>query len=305
VRLRGRGLRAARRPPVRAAAGPQRGAPAAASGITPAGSRRPRSREILPGWRSPTSAPPPGRPIRLRRSRRHAFAFAEARAQRAGEHRGPASRSLRVLTERRRARRGDERAGGSRRRRSSSSPARGRAAADAARPRLRLAPRRIQVAIFRWPAGFTRRHPAVIDTVHAAWWRPEGAAHHADRRRAGLEPRRSRDVRRERGSGLRRHCRAALAGAGRVMKHATCGGLGGHDHDERRRPAHHRSARARRDSGDARRLGTSFKTSPAIGRCLASGSSAGARPPWISIPSAPPASRGAALAGRITTAARA
>jgi glycine/D-amino acid oxidase-like deaminating enzyme len=39
-----------------------------------------------------------------------------------------------------------------------------------------LMPRRIQVSVFRWPAGFTRRHPAVIDAVQAAWWRPEGTA---------------------------------------------------------------------------------------------------------------------------------
>jgi len=36
-----------------------------------------------------------------------------------------------------------------------------------------LAPHRIQVSIFRWPAGFTQRHPAVIDAIHKAWWRPE------------------------------------------------------------------------------------------------------------------------------------
>jgi len=39
-----------------------------------------------------------------------------------------------------------------------------------------LAPHRIQVSIFHWPAGFTRRHPAVIDAIHKAWWRPEGRA---------------------------------------------------------------------------------------------------------------------------------
>ena len=39
-----------------------------------------------------------------------------------------------------------------------------------------LAPHRIQVSIFHWPAGFTQRHPAVIDAIHKAWWRPEGRA---------------------------------------------------------------------------------------------------------------------------------
>jgi len=39
-----------------------------------------------------------------------------------------------------------------------------------------LSPHRIQVSIFHWPAGFTQRHPAVIDAIHKAWWRPEGRA---------------------------------------------------------------------------------------------------------------------------------
>ncbi len=37
-------------------------------------------------------------------------------------------------------------------------------------------PHRIQVSIFRWPAGFTQRHPVVIDAIHKAWMRPEGRA---------------------------------------------------------------------------------------------------------------------------------
>jgi len=39
-----------------------------------------------------------------------------------------------------------------------------------------LTPYRIQVSIFRWPEGFTRRHPAVIDSTRSAWIRPEGHA---------------------------------------------------------------------------------------------------------------------------------
>jgi sarcosine oxidase subunit beta len=39
-----------------------------------------------------------------------------------------------------------------------------------------LKPNRVQVSIFRWPEGFTRRHPAVIDSTHSAWIRPEGRA---------------------------------------------------------------------------------------------------------------------------------
>jgi sarcosine oxidase, subunit beta len=39
-----------------------------------------------------------------------------------------------------------------------------------------LTPYRIQITIFRWPAGFTTRHPVVIDAVHHSWFRPEGGA---------------------------------------------------------------------------------------------------------------------------------
>ena len=41
---------------------------------------------------------------------------------------------------------------------------------------LPLQPFRIQVSIFRWPAGFTRRHCVISDDTHEAWIRPEGAA---------------------------------------------------------------------------------------------------------------------------------
>src|SRR5947208_243564 len=39
-----------------------------------------------------------------------------------------------------------------------------------------LEPYRIQVSIFRWPAGLVRRDPAVIDAVHESWMRLEGGA---------------------------------------------------------------------------------------------------------------------------------
>lgn len=38
-----------------------------------------------------------------------------------------------------------------------------------------LAPHRVQVSIFRWPPGFDRRHCAVIDAIHRSWMRPEGS----------------------------------------------------------------------------------------------------------------------------------
>lgn len=37
-----------------------------------------------------------------------------------------------------------------------------------------LTPHRVQITIFRWPPGFAFRHPAVIDAVHESWFRPEG-----------------------------------------------------------------------------------------------------------------------------------
>jgi sarcosine oxidase subunit beta len=39
-----------------------------------------------------------------------------------------------------------------------------------------LMPHRVQISIFRWPAGFTRRHCVVIDAIHKSWFRPESAA---------------------------------------------------------------------------------------------------------------------------------
>ncbi len=39
-----------------------------------------------------------------------------------------------------------------------------------------LVPHRVQVAIFRWPLGFSRRHPVMIDATQGFWFRPEGAA---------------------------------------------------------------------------------------------------------------------------------
>ena len=133
-----------------------------------------------------------------------------------------------------------------------------------------LTPHRIQVAIFRWPAGFTRRHPAVIDAVHAAWWRPEGpaatligvelGAGHADPEKFDETV----------DSAYVATCRAALGArwpvlGGAVMRGGWAGMImmsaDGRPIIDRLGP----------DGlwgmlGDS---GTSFKTSPAIGRCLA------------------------------------
>ncbi len=134
-----------------------------------------------------------------------------------------------------------------------------------------LVPQRIQVAIFRWPAGFRHRHPAVIDATRHAWFRPEGRAGtligvelgvaHADPERfeEGVD---EDHVAR---------CRAALVARLPAFAEATMrGGWAG-------MIAMSPDGRPIIDQvpsvaglyvmlGDS---GTSFKTSPAIGRCLA------------------------------------
>jgi sarcosine oxidase subunit beta len=134
-----------------------------------------------------------------------------------------------------------------------------------------LVPHRIQITIFRWPAGFTRRHCVVIDAIHQSWLRPEGAnttligvelgTGHADPDAfdEGVDP------------GFVGTCRKALAARLPVMADATMrGGWAG----------------MIMMSADGRPIidqipsvaglycmlgdsGTSFKTSPAIGKCLA------------------------------------
>jgi sarcosine oxidase, subunit beta len=134
-----------------------------------------------------------------------------------------------------------------------------------------LVPQRIQVTIFRRPAGFAHRQPAVIDAVHHSWLRPEGAAGtlvgvelgvaHADPDRfdEGVDP------------DYVERCRAALTARVPAFADATMrGGWAG-------MIAMSPDGRPIIDQvpsvaglyvmlGDS---GTSFKTSPAIGRCLA------------------------------------
>jgi glycine/D-amino acid oxidase-like deaminating enzyme len=136
---------------------------------------------------------------------------------------------------------------------------------------LGLSPHRIQISIFRWPAGLQRRHCVVIDAIHHSWFRPEGGATtligvelgvaHADPDRfdEGVDP----DF-----VGI---CRKALAARLPAFGESTMrGGWAG----------------MIMMSADGRPIidqipsvaglycmlgdsGTSFKTSPAIGRCLA------------------------------------
>jgi sarcosine oxidase subunit beta len=134
-----------------------------------------------------------------------------------------------------------------------------------------LAPYRIQVAIFRWPAGFTHRHPAIIDATQKSWFRPEGAAAtligvelgsaHADPEKYE-EPVDSAYV---------ASCRAALATRLPAFEDAPMrGGWAGMIMmSPDGRPVIDRVASVEGLWVMAGDSGTSFKTSPAIGRCLA------------------------------------
>jgi sarcosine oxidase, subunit beta len=133
-----------------------------------------------------------------------------------------------------------------------------------------LSPHRIQVSIFRWPAGFTQRHPAVIDAVHKAWWRPEGHAATligVELGSAHADPEKFAETVDERYVDV---CRAALGARWPRLARATMrGGWAGMIMmSPDGRPIIDRLGP---DGlwgmlGDS---GTSFKTSPAIGRCLA------------------------------------
>jgi sarcosine oxidase subunit beta len=135
-----------------------------------------------------------------------------------------------------------------------------------------LVPYRIQITIFRWPAGFARRHCAVIDAVHKSWLRPEGSASTLIGVELGVET----------GADPERYdegvdpdfverCRKALAARLPIFAEAPMrGGWAGMimmSPDGRPIIDHIPSVPGLYVMlGDS---GTSFKTSPAIGRCLA------------------------------------
>jgi len=134
-----------------------------------------------------------------------------------------------------------------------------------------LVPYRIQVSIFRWPADFGRRHPAIIDATQKSWFRPEGAAAtligvelgsaHADPEKYD-EPVDAAYV---------AGCRAALATRFPAFEDAPMrGGWAGMIMmSPDGRPIIERVASVDGLWVMAGDSGTSFKTSPAIGRCLA------------------------------------
>jgi glycine/D-amino acid oxidase-like deaminating enzyme len=134
-----------------------------------------------------------------------------------------------------------------------------------------LTPFRIQVAIFRWPSGFTHRHPAVIDATQHSWLRPEGASAtligvelgslHTDPEKYD-EPVDAAYV---------AGCRAALTTRLPVFEDAPMrGGWAGMIMmSADGRPVIDRVPSIEGLWVMAGDSGTSFKTSPAIGRCLA------------------------------------
>ena len=133
-----------------------------------------------------------------------------------------------------------------------------------------LAPHRIQVSIFHWPAGFTQRHPAVIDAIHKAWWRPEGRASTLLGVELGVAHGDPEKFHEGVDESYVAGCRAALAARWPRFAEATMrGGWAGMIMmSPDGRPIIDRVGPEGLWGmlGDS---GTSFKTSPAIGRCLA------------------------------------
>jgi len=141
-----------------------------------------------------------------------------------------------------------------------------------------LSPFRIQVAVFRWPAGFAQRHPAVIDATRMSWLRPEGAAAtligvelgaaHADPEKydEGVDAAYVARCREALTARLPQFADAPMRGgwAGMIMMSPDG------------RPIIDRLPAAEGLWAMLGDSGTSFKTAPAIGRCLAEWITAGA-----------------------------
>jgi sarcosine oxidase, subunit beta len=133
-----------------------------------------------------------------------------------------------------------------------------------------LVPHRIQVSIFRWPAGFSQRHPAVIDAIHKAWWRPEGRASTLIGVELGVGHGDPETFDESVDEAYVASCRSALGARWPRLAHGTMrGGWAGMIMmSPDGRPIIDRLGPEGLWGmlGDS---GTSFKTSPAIGRCLA------------------------------------
>jgi sarcosine oxidase subunit beta len=136
---------------------------------------------------------------------------------------------------------------------------------------LPLMPFRIQISIFRWPPAWTQRHPVVIDAVHHSWMRPEGvnatligvelgrSGADPETYDEGVDPQFVRDARTTLAARLPAFADATMRGgwAGMIMM------------SDDGRPIIDQFPSVPGLYGMLGDSGTSFKTSPAIGRCLA------------------------------------
>ena len=136
---------------------------------------------------------------------------------------------------------------------------------------LPLTPFRIQISIFRWPPAWTRRHPVVIDAIHHSWMRPEGAnatligvelgrgGADPETYDEGVDPQFVHDARTTLAARLPGFADATMRGgwAGMIMM------------SDDGRPIIDQFPSIPGLYGMLGDSGTSFKTSPAIGRCLA------------------------------------
>jgi len=136
---------------------------------------------------------------------------------------------------------------------------------------LPLTPFRIQISIFRWPPAWTHRHPVVIDAVHHSWMRPEGVystligvelgrgGADPETYDEGVDPQFVRDARATLAARLPAFADATMRGgwAGMIMM------------SDDGRPIIDQLPSVPGLYGMLGDSGTSFKTSPAIGRCLA------------------------------------
>lgn len=136
---------------------------------------------------------------------------------------------------------------------------------------FKLRPHRSQVTIFRWPEGFNRQHFVFIDAIHHSWFRPEGKnatlvgvesqvlGNDPDRLDEGVDP------------DFVNLCRERLSARMPAFANATMRGgwAGVYMMSPDSRPIIDQLPSVPGlyvMLGDS---GTSFKTSPAIGKCLA------------------------------------
>jgi sarcosine oxidase, subunit beta len=134
-----------------------------------------------------------------------------------------------------------------------------------------LDPRRVQLVIFQWPDGFQGPHPAVIDTVSHAWFRPDGDRSTLIGAEHSVEHLQPEDFSEVVSQEIIEHARQTLAARFPAFENATMrGGWSGMytmSPDHRPIIDHIPSVGGLYVMvGDS---GSSFKTGPAIGKCLA------------------------------------